>query len=342
MVLFLMIFFFSSLVLAEPVVVTCEGKYEMGDMDSKKDARTLALMEAKRVAMEKAGTYLESSSEVKNYELTKDQINSLASGIMSVEILKEDWKMSGENLMLTIIIRAKIDISNLKERISALKEDKESVEEFKKVQEQLATLQKELNELKTQRAEQISSGKGETSKKEFKQKHKNIVNELTALEYLEKANADLASRRWSEAMAGYSQVLSANPKMADAYVGQAISLLRMGNPRKALKKIDYALKITPSWARAHAIKALILTDLQRYALAMDSVNKAIRINPRSSKLYYRRGKIFLKLQRPVLALKDLRSACKMGNQKACEKAKKLALRLKIRQEPGRKPIHPRH
>src|SRR3989304_218358 len=84
---------------AEPTVVTAEGKYVMGDLDSKKDARMLALMEAKRIALEKAGTYVESSTEVKNFSLTKDQINALAAGIMSVDILKEDWKMSGENLV---------------------------------------------------------------------------------------------------------------------------------------------------------------------------------------------------------------------------------------------------
>ena len=66
--LFLVITFCSPLAFAESKVVTCEGKYVMGDLDTKKDARALALMEAKRLALEQAGTYLESSSEVKNHE----------------------------------------------------------------------------------------------------------------------------------------------------------------------------------------------------------------------------------------------------------------------------------
>lgn len=106
----------SPLAFAESKMVTCQGKYVMGDLDTKKDARALALMEAKRAALEQTGTYLESSSEVKNYELTKDEINSLASGIVSVEVLKEEWKMSGENLMVTVLIRATVDTSNLFER----------------------------------------------------------------------------------------------------------------------------------------------------------------------------------------------------------------------------------
>ena len=58
-------FLLLSPVMAKPLV-ECEGKYAMGDLDSKQDAKTFALMEAKRIALERAGAYLTSSSEVKN------------------------------------------------------------------------------------------------------------------------------------------------------------------------------------------------------------------------------------------------------------------------------------
>ena len=146
----------SSLSFAKSKVVTCKGKYVMGDMDTKKNARALALMEAKRSALEQTGSYLESSSEVKDYQLTKDEINSLASGIISVEVLEEDWKMSGENLMVTVVIRAAVDTSNLEERISALKENKDSVEEVKNIQSQLAALKEELDKIKAERTKETS------------------------------------------------------------------------------------------------------------------------------------------------------------------------------------------
>jgi hypothetical protein len=53
----------------------------LGDLDSKKDANAHALIEPKRLALEQAGTYIASSTEVKNFQLSKDQINTLASGI---------------------------------------------------------------------------------------------------------------------------------------------------------------------------------------------------------------------------------------------------------------------
>jgi hypothetical protein len=117
---------------AEPSSIISEGQYVMGDLDTKKDAKTQALIEAKRMAMEKAGTYLLSTTEVKNFQLSKDQINTIAAGIMTVEILKEDWKMSGANMVLTIQIRAIVDTSNLKDRISKMQEG-DNTENFKEV-----------------------------------------------------------------------------------------------------------------------------------------------------------------------------------------------------------------
>nr|HID59131.1 hypothetical protein [Desulfobacterales bacterium] len=133
-----------SSLLGDTKVVIAEGKYVMGDLDSKTDGKRLALMDAKRLALEKAGTYLESMSEVKNYELTKDEVNSLAAGVLSVEVLKEKWKMSGENLMVTVTIKATINTDWLKDRIEALRANREDVGEFKNIQAQLKALQEEL------------------------------------------------------------------------------------------------------------------------------------------------------------------------------------------------------
>jgi tetratricopeptide (TPR) repeat protein len=318
------------LAFAESKVVTSEGKYVMGDLDTKKDARAIALMEAKRSALEQAGTYLESSSEVKNYELTKDEINSLTSGVVSVEVLKEDWKMSGENLMVTVLIRATVDTSNLEERISALKDDKESVEELKDIQAQLAALQEELQELKAERTDDVSEKQRETPQKELKKKYVALINRMSALDHVKTAKADLANGRVEEALAGFNEALSVDPEMAEAYAGQAIALKRMGRLHEALEKVATALQIAPDSARAHDVKPSILARLGEYTLALKSINKAIEIDPRNPRLYFSRGKINLKLKRPRLAFKDFERACRMGNRKACDRAKALAQRLKNR------------
>ena len=46
----------------------------MGDNDTRADAKRLALLDAKRLALEQAGTYIEGISEVKNLDLAKEEI----------------------------------------------------------------------------------------------------------------------------------------------------------------------------------------------------------------------------------------------------------------------------
>ena len=53
--------------------------------------QVIALEQVKRLLLEKLGTYLESETEVKNLQLTKDQIVILTAGIVRTEIIEERW-----------------------------------------------------------------------------------------------------------------------------------------------------------------------------------------------------------------------------------------------------------
>lgn len=305
---------------AEPTVVTAEGKYVMGDLDSKKDARMLALMEAKRIALEKAGTYVESSSEVKNFSLTKDQINTLATGIMSVDILKEDWKMSGENMVATILIRAQIDASNLKGRIAAMHDEEKNVDDSGEIRKQLAALQKELAELKA--AQTAQSGR-KTAAPEIKEKHDEIIKTMSALDHLEEGNRALDAGQWDQALNAFGAALALNSSLSGAYAGQAMILQQTGKDAAAMEKIDMALTLEPGTAKNHTIKALILKKQGKPEQALRSLNRAIELRPRVQKLYMLRSNLFAQLKRPKAAVEDLSRACNLGNAKACERIRKL-------------------
>jgi hypothetical protein len=107
-------FVLSGVTFADVKEVISTGDYVMGDLDSKTGAKKLALLEAKQMSLEQAGTYLSSLSEVKNFQLNKDEISSLEAGVISVEVLEEKWTMEGENPKVTITIKAKVNIPALK------------------------------------------------------------------------------------------------------------------------------------------------------------------------------------------------------------------------------------
>lgn len=304
---------------AEPTVVTAEGKYVMGDLDSKKDARMLALMEAKRIALEKAGTYVESSTEVKNFSLTKDQINTLAAGVMSVDILKEDWTISGQNMMATIVIRATIQTANLRNRITAMHDEEKTLDDSGEIRKQLAALQKELADLK---AAQTASSGGKAAAPDSKGKHDVIVTKMSALDRLEEGNKALEAGQWNQALAAFGDAIALDASLADAHAGQASVFLQTSRNAEAMQKIDQALKLDPRSARNYAIKAQILRNQGKSDQALTLLNRAIELKPQSAKLYAQRAGIFITLKRREAAIEDLTRACNLGNPKACERISK--------------------
>ncbi len=318
-----------SSVSAESKTVTADGKYVMGDMDSKQNAKALALMEAKRLALEKAGTYIESVSEVKDYQLTKDQINSLAAGVMSVEVLTEDWKMSGESMVVLVSIRATIDTSNLKARIASV-QDGQGSESMKDIQGQLATLQKELAELK---AKQSSPAEKAVPKEEIKAKHDGIIKQMSALELLEYGHSALIGQRWKDAMDAYNKAIAIDPNLSDAYNGMSLALQRTGQPDKAMEAVNKALKIDPQSPRGYAARAMLLQEQGKQDTALQDINKAIELSPKNARFYLQRGNLHLKMRHRDPALKDFIQSCKMGLKRACQRADVLKKR------PPRDEVH---
>lgn len=320
--------FFCPAVFAEPSSIISEGKYVMGDLDTKKDAKAQALIEAKRMAMEKAGTYLESSSEVKDFQLSKDQIKTMAAGIMSVEILKEDWKMSGESMVMTIQIRATIDTSNLKDRISGMQEG-DNTESFREVQNQLAALQKELADLKKQSQQLDSQGIKKQPGREMKEKHESLVNDMSALGYMEKGDIATVNHRWEEAAEFYGQAIALNPRLIDAYARKAYALYFLKKLDDALAITDQALAMDSSSVRNLGVKALILKDQPgKVDQALITINNAIKLKPDAPRLYRFRGEVLLKMGKFNMAQKDFFRACKMGAKESCKRAKGLAEKIK--------------
>jgi uncharacterized protein HemY len=314
----------TTTAIANPSVFVSEGKYSMGDLDSKKDGKVLAIMDAKRTALEQAGTYIESSSEVKDFKLSKDQINTLVAGVMSVEVLKEDCKMIGENMVITVQIRATIDTSNLKDRIEKL-HDVESTENYKEMQNQLDSLQKQLAELKTQRQDEIKKGIKSSPSKGLKEKHANIVNQMSALEYNEKGQKAIEGKHWEDAVTAFDRAIQINPRNVNSYSGKAYALYMLKKKRKAISAINKALDINPRHARNMGLKALILKDQPGQTdAALKLINSAIVIKPNLPWLYRVKGEIFVMMKKNKMARNEFNTACKMGGREACNRLSEMS------------------
>ena len=326
----ILVFLLLGSALAQSEMLTCRGKYVMGDLDTKKKARELALMNAKRMAMEEAGTYLESSSEVRNFELTQDEVHSLASGVIAIKVLEEEWKLSGENLMVTVLIRATVDTSNLSRRLTTLKQNEQSVEEHASIQNQLAQLQAEIERLKAQQpaSQGASAGTAATPSGNVEREYAALTQKMTTLDQLRNAQSAMIGGRLSEAIDIYTTVIDENPRMADAYRGKAVAYARTGRAQEGLALIERALSIAPDNALSHGVRSFVMGKMGNYDQALLSINTAISMAPQNPSFYLGRAKLNMKLRKRQQALKDFSRSCTLGNQDACNIVQDIQKRTK--------------
>ena len=74
--------------LAETKILTAEAAYTMGDGETPSFAEAMALQKAKQLALEQAGTYVESYTKIQNLDLTVEEIQTIAGGVVQVDVLE--------------------------------------------------------------------------------------------------------------------------------------------------------------------------------------------------------------------------------------------------------------
>ena len=105
-----------------------------GGSQSPDDARTAAITRAKRMALEQAGTYMESLSVVRDAALDQEEILAVTAGVSKVEVLEERKYLEGDQFGLEITARVTVDTTVLEERVAKLLEDRAHLEELQAAQ----------------------------------------------------------------------------------------------------------------------------------------------------------------------------------------------------------------
>ena len=132
---------------AKPHVIYASYKYIVGDNDTKNDAKRVCFMEAKRRCLEKAGTYIESETVVRNYKLTKDEIRAYTAAIIRVEIVSELVEFQHETLVIYMTVRAEVETNELNKRIREIKNDRALQKKIKEQENQLDKLERKIRDL---------------------------------------------------------------------------------------------------------------------------------------------------------------------------------------------------
>jgi hypothetical protein len=126
-------------------VVTASGEYRMGDHDTRADAVRLAIEAAKRQALEQVATYLESVTEVKNLDVTRDDIRTYTAGVVMVLNQEVTTRLEGETVVIHTDLTAQVDPNEVAQAITALRENESAKNELVALRTEVDQLHQQLD-----------------------------------------------------------------------------------------------------------------------------------------------------------------------------------------------------
>jgi len=267
-------------------VVTFEKEYtyQASEFDSKASSRILALEQVKRLLLEQLGTYLISETEVKNYQISKDQITILTAGIVRTEVIDEKW--DGK----TYYLKAKlsVDPNEVAQSVQKMAQDKKVIKELEETKKHADDLEKEIVRLRVELTAKTDGGKIE--------QYKDTVNKLSATEWEQKGDALLGynenrgknHEQNVEALKAYDKALELNPENPKLYFVRAYVLYMYDNSKdyaSILADLDKAIELHPE-ANYHNMKAKIYKDKGEWRQVVQELETAITLEPLYALDYY--------------------------------------------------------
>lgn len=286
---------------AEIKVIEADSTYVMGDNDSKIDARRIAVQEAQRRALELAGTYVSSLTQVKDFQLTKDEVTAYTAGVIETEIVSEEMKGTADRPSIFIKARCTVDTDVLVKQIEQFRDNEE-------MKEQLLASQKENEALKKERDAILVRLAAEKDKNRIEDTRKKLDTVLAK----EETNAEVAniwsiySRRTDvrgpsqqqgavtngeldKAVAVLDRAVAADPKNPRARFLLAAMHELKGDFDSAEKQLRAAIAANPANPLFHMKLGLLLDGQGRHAEALKQFLAVERLRPRDPQVLFHIG-----------------------------------------------------
>lgn len=297
---------FSAICHAETKEIIAEGTYIMGDGETPSVAQERAVMLAKRAAIEQAGVYIESLSEIKNMQLTKDEIVAFTSGLVEASVIdKKRILKDNDSLQFWVKVRCLVNLDNVQAMRDKL-QNKVALEDLKRIQNDYDKAMQEIDSLKKQLAETRNA----RAKKKIEAQIAQNENTFTALDWDKKAHEYSAKGDYPNAIRAYTEAIKLNPKNLAYYYNRGNNYLR--NNQYDLAILDYS--VAPNFWAALMNRGYAYFELGKYDLAINDYIKVEKMNSNFDELYFRRGNAYFMKHQYDLAIQDYKHLLEVNPQ----------------------------
>lgn len=301
-----LIIFFSIIALpchGEVKTFEREYTYQAGEADSKLSCRAIGLEQVKRLLLEELGTYLESVTEVKNFQLTKDQVTSLTAGIVQTQIIDEKW----DGQAYKIRARIMADPKEVTGAINKMKDDRKKLSDLEDARRRADDAMKEIQKLKAE----LDVLKAKPSPEKANQYYK-AVKELNAADWFQRASYFMDNIKPKEALEAFNKAIELDPGYGQAYNGRGFMNMVLGNPQQSIMDFTRSIEIDPSNEEPYNNRGVTYSRLGYHQNAIEDFSKAIELNPKSSVSYTNRGQLFCETGRVQEGINDFSKAIELN------------------------------
>ena len=161
----------------------------VGRNQSQEQVEAFALQKAKRLAVEEAGTYISSLTVVKNYQLERDEITALASGVVKTIIVGVPAVSIKKGVVhVRVKARIQVDTSVLDQQIEQIMKEKGTLKKLEEERRKVKHLEDRLTSLKSTELKRL----GDINRQAFALEREREKQRLFREEQRLKAQKDIA------------------------------------------------------------------------------------------------------------------------------------------------------
>ena len=303
---------FASNVNAEIQVYEGTDEYIMSEFETPDVAKQRAKQKAERMAIEKAGVFIESTTEVANMMVTKDEIITMTGGILKL-VENPQYQMipmeDGSTFRVRATVKAQIDTDDITKWLNRnAGERSEIVKQNRELQKAMEEQDRQIAELKAKLADANSAQDKEKISEQFAAEDKTFM----ANQKLQDALKFYYAGNLSGAMNSCTESLSLNSNSALAYSLRGTIYYQLGQYPAAVADLNRAGDLNSTDEKIFYNRALANIKLQNYRAAADDLTIAIQLNPNDADAYYNRALCYQRLGNFMQFNADMAKARSLG------------------------------
>lgn len=282
-----------------------------GGGQSPDDARISGIALAKREALEKAGTYIESLTVVKNSQVEKDEILAITAGVLKAEVISQKNYSSDNAFGIEIIVNVVVDTSMLEERVRKQLQDRTHLTQLKDTQKREKELLQKVAQLEEENRNLTAKNQStEKLKKEFQKTSQG----LTAVDWFNKTSALWVGGKFTDpkkTIEFLNKAIKLQPDYANAYISRGNAYINLGQHKQAIEDYNKAISLQADNVYGYNNRGAAYNKLGQQQRAIEDYNKAIRLQPDDAVVYHNRGLAYNNLGQYQLAIEDYNDALRL-------------------------------